>query len=91
MRSVQCPEHGPQRACFICHHLSGSAKTGDGGLGFFVPDVLDDDPQAWCAECDAVLRTTGGEWNDESEAFADIAAVCERCFARIRLLNQVHP
>jgi len=46
----------------------------------------DDDLAAWCSACDEVLMREG-EWNDVSEAHADIKLVCEFCFADIKRLH----
>jgi hypothetical protein len=43
----------------------------------------------WCADCDDRLSAAGGEWNDESEAAADIQLMCERCFRDAMALNNV--
>jgi len=44
-------------------------------------------PDAWCAACDKALQAGGGDWNEESEAFAQIKLVCDACYDRIRLRN----
>jgi hypothetical protein len=49
-------------------------------------DEEDDDLAAWCSACDEVLMREG-EWNDVSEAHADIKLVCEFCFADIKRLH----
>ena len=71
---VDCGEHGTQRPAYICQHLLGSS-----GLGFFTPDSGDGELEGWCADCERV-RAGVGEWNDESEKYAGITLVCERCF-----------
>lgn len=84
-KKVECNIHGEAPATFICCHL------GDGeNLGFnlaFDPD--DEDclyPDAWCDKCDEVLEKEG-EWNDTSEAFANIKLVCSECYKQIRERN----
>jgi hypothetical protein len=42
---------------------------------------------AWCDKCDEVLQREG-EWNDKSESFAGIMAVCEGCFEEIKKRNE---
>ena len=82
---VQCDEHGPCEAAFVCQHLAQGE-----GLGFHVgysedePDELF--PDAWCDACDDVLEKEG-EWNDTAEAYADIKLVCSSCYADIRERN----
>lgn len=86
-RKVECSVHGKSSATFICQHLANGA-----GLGFnagFDPDEPDAlYPDAWCDECNAVLEQEG-EWNDTSEAFADIKLVCAQCYCDIREKNWV--
>lgn len=84
---VECGVHGKTSATFICQHLSNGE-----GLGFnmgFDPKKPDDlYPDAWCDKCDEVLEKEG-EWNDASEAFADIRLVCSGCYCDIRDKNWV--
>ena len=59
-------------------------------LGFFEPAdprLKGEWPQAWCAACEKVA-TDVGEWNDESEGFAQFRWVCEGCFLVIRKRNR---
>ena len=83
---MECPIHGKGKPAFICQHLQHGS-----GLGFFVPaePPTPDDPwqQGWCAECEK-LAIRVGEWNDESEAFAQFRWVCEACFEIARKRNQ---
>lgn len=82
---MECPRHGDQRPAFICTHLQHGAD-----LGFHQPDAppMADWPfqNAWCDECDRVLMQEG-EWNERSEAFADIIAICEGCFEEVKQRN----
>ena len=80
-----CTRHGQNRPTFICKHL----QFGE-GLGFNQPD---DQPEldcpfenAWCDECEAFAIKAGG-WNDTSEGFAGIMAICEGCFQEIKERN----
>lgn len=45
-----------------------------------------DDLQAWCDTCEKV-RAEAGEWNEASEAFAEIKLVCEKCYFEMKELN----
>jgi len=61
-----------------------SRELGAGSIvGFHTPDGPDGDGQAWCDACEET-RAREGEWNDRSEAFADIRLLCAQCFARAR-------
>ena len=53
-------------------------------------ELLDDDDfQAWCSECELV-RQKEVEWDEKSEAFAGIKAVCEKCYFEMKELNLGH-
>ncbi|CAH9062704.1 hypothetical protein PSECIP111854_03067 [Pseudoalteromonas sp. CIP111854] len=85
--NVNCDTHGNSNATFICQHLASGE-----GLGFnlgYDPDNPDElCPDAWCNKCEEVLDTEG-EWNDKSEAFADIKVMCEHCYEEIRDKNWI--
>jgi len=84
LKEIECDEHGPSYATFMCCHL----VTGS-GLGFYCATEDDDPyPDAWCGECDQVLLEEKG-WNDRSEAFAHIMVVCHNCYLDARARNQM--
>lgn len=80
---VDCGEHGLVSPAFVCRHLVNWT-----GTGFNVPDDPPDPDlpfkNAWCDECDKLLMSVG-EWNDETEAFADITMICENCYEKRRV------
>jgi hypothetical protein len=82
---MECPRHGLQRPTFVCKHLQSAE-----GLGFNRPDIARDPDwpfeNAWCDKCDEVLNEEG-EWNERSEKFAGIIAICEGCFKEIEKRN----
>lgn len=82
---IECNTHGMSYASFVCQHLS---KGED--LGFHVgfdPDNEDQlYPDAWCNKCEEALEKEG-EWNDVSEAVANIKIVCSGCYQEIRERN----
>jgi len=86
---MECPVHGIGKPAFICQHLQRGI-----GVGFFSPDSspTEDEPwqQGWCTSCEEVRLKAGG-WNDESEAYASIRAVCDGCFADSRNRNLLAP
>lgn len=87
-RHVDCGEHGTRtRVAFVCQHLGK-----DTNVGFYESFESDpntepeDDYQAWCNACE-VERQKEGEWNEKSEAFAQIRIVCDECFFEIKRSN----
>jgi hypothetical protein len=77
---VECAKHGLTEACFVCQHLAHRT-----GQGFFVADEKQSArPHAWCAACDEVLLHAGGQWDDETEAFAGVTMICSGCYDEIR-------
>jgi hypothetical protein len=83
---MECGRHGTQPPTFVCHHLQFGI-----GLGFNqskeAPDPDYPFEQAWCDECHTVFLKEGSEWNDVSEGFAKVMAICAGCFAEIRERN----
>ena len=79
---MECPRHGLKRPAFICRHLQYGKR-----LGFNQPDEPPNPEwpfeNAWCDKCDQFLQKEG-EWNDKSEGFAGIVAICEGCFEEIK-------
>lgn len=87
---VECSEHGKGYAAFVCCHLVKGEN-----LGFWEPidtypnkEYFNDKLQGWCNQCDEVLMKYG-KWNEESEAYAKIRVVCDRCFFEIKAKNQI--
>jgi hypothetical protein len=86
---VECETHGEISPAFICHHLLSHKK-----VGWNEPETYEFDQDdefagcinAWCDRCEDFVNKIG-EWNDESEAFADIRLVCERCAKKLKEFN----
>ena len=85
-KQIECGSHGLQAATFVCQHLP---KGFDQGFftGYDEEDPGDPFPDAWCTRCEQKLDECGGEWNDESEAFANITMICAHCYVAARLRN----
>ena len=87
-RTVECAEHGPQQATFVCQHIVQSLRDGR-SVGFFWAEDADAPrPDAWCAACEDEVQSTGGEWIDESEAFAGVTLLCGACYDRAKAIWQ---
>ena len=83
--SIDCKTHGKRGTAFVCRHLVDGS-----GLGFYWGEDPDDPfsttPDAWCERCEAAWEAEG-EWNERSMAFADIRAICDRCYLDVRERN----
>lgn len=85
-KKVECCSHGSRNAAYACIHTVESLQDSiPRGLIY----VVDDDGcfNGYCDQCDAVLEKYGGEWNDESESFAQAKLICEGCFERAIKIN----
>ncbi len=87
-KTVECAVHGQAPRAYACGHLVSSlndcvvrginwVRDGDGHVN------------AWCDACNDFLDQHGGEWNDQTEAHADIKLICENCFDRLRETNPI--
>lgn len=78
--AVECTTHGTQQATFVCRHIVDGVRTRE-SVGFWTSRDPDNPrPDAWCTECQALVQATGGEWTDESEAFAGVTLLCGTCY-----------
>ncbi len=84
-KTVECSIHGERSPTFVCHHLlKGEGEGFNVGYDPDEPDALY--PDAWCDACEEVVDREG-EWNDRSEAFADIRLLCSGCYCETRERN----
>jgi hypothetical protein len=84
---AQCDEHGDQEETFVCSHLAASLKSLE-PVGFFYESLPRGD--AWCSACEEVRIAEGGDsgdWNERSEAFAQITLLCGGCYDKVREIN----
>lgn len=87
---VECDEHGLQQATFVCQHIILGLRE-DKPYGFWwSSDSNNPRPDAWCTACDEYLASSGGEWNDKTEAFAGVTLLCGSCYDRAREMNVRH-
>ena len=88
-KKIDCNNHGFSRPAFVCQHLDlkktkGFVEAFETFEGMDLED--DDDFQAWCNECEEVRKKYDG-WNEESEKFAKIKLVCEKCYFELKKYN----
>lgn len=85
---IHCIEHGEQQATFVCQHIVQTLRD-TVPRGFWTSDNPDNPrPDAWCDACEARVQETGGEWDDESEAFAGVSLLCGACYDRAVAINK---
>ncbi|HYO77912.1 MAG TPA: hypothetical protein VE010_15750 [Thermoanaerobaculia bacterium] len=83
-RQIHCERHGATLPAYTCKHLVTGTDR-----GFFAGELTEGSsrPDAWCAECENV-RIAEGEWNDRSQAFAEIKLICAFCYDQARERNE---
>ena len=85
-KTIECGTHGATHCTFVCQHLVANSEKLGFNLGYDPENPDDLCPDAWCDQCEAVLNAEG-EWNDKSEAFADIKLMCTHCYESARERN----
>ncbi|QJF50850.1 hypothetical protein [Roseobacter ponti] len=76
---VQCDRHGQVQAAYLCQHLlAGLTDRSPRGVNWVTDE--NDAVNAWCDGCESYLLANGNEWNDRTEAHAQIKLVCRNCF-----------
>lgn len=85
---VTCKAHGEAIATYVCEHLVGAS-----GVGWHSapPDNEELWPNAWCDQCNKAFEKEG-EWNEHSEAEANLKAklLCNFCYEEFRNRCTVH-
>jgi hypothetical protein len=89
---IRCSTHKRARFAFVCQHINLSSKVGfeeafESSEGMEREE--DDDFQAWCSDCEVIRRQEAG-WNEKSMEFANIQAVCEKCYFKMKEFNLGH-
>ena len=85
---VECCTHGKQQATYLCQHVVQSLRDGEPrGFWSAEPAPGNERPDSWCSACEDKVNSTGGEWNDESEAFSGVTLLCGACYDRAREMN----
>jgi len=80
--------HGAESATFVCRHLAASLCSRE-PVGFVAAQTsAQPRPDAWCSACETKRLELGGEWCEESEAFAGITLLCAACYDEVRSLNE---
>jgi TPP-dependent indolepyruvate ferredoxin oxidoreductase alpha subunit len=87
--SVDCPVHGSSAITFVCAHVAASLKDKKPRGFWYSSFKVEDEPCAWCTECEDMLRAAGDEWNDEIQKHAQIKLLCFGCFVRAAQLNGI--
>ena len=88
---VECDSHGAATATYICRHLVEGK-----GLGWYCdrPSPEQPWPDAWCDACHRAYLAEG-EWNEKSEAAADIGnnlrLICHHCYEALQGRHRLRP
>ena len=85
---VQCGTHGETPPAYVCQHIKTSLEDGQ-PRGLFWSRDDDGHFNGYCDECDSFRESHGGEWNDQTEAFAGMLLICEGCFQRVAEMNGI--
>lgn len=90
--NIKCEIHGNQGYGLVCQHLNSNEENN----GFWEPfdsefdkEYEDGELNGWCNKCDEVLMKEG-EWNENSESFAQIKLVCKSCYFEIKKKNKLN-
>lgn len=86
-KTVECAEHGTRQATYVCQHLVQSLADLQPRGFWWADDPGNPYPHPWCSLCEEKVRSTNGEWTDESEAFAGVTLLCDQCYDVARELN----
>jgi hypothetical protein len=87
MNTVQCPTHGAQARTYVCQHIIQTLRDRQPRGFFYGGDAPTDRGDAWCAACDAMLTSSGGDWHEEIEAKAGISLLCAACYDEAKCIN----
>lgn len=85
---IECDLHGKQQTTYVCQHIVQTLQDSQ-PRGFWSADESPENPRpdSWCNECEDLVNKTG-DWNDESEAFANVKILCGACYDRAREMNR---
>src|SRR5580692_11818474 len=79
--TVRCATHGEQQEAMVCQHVfAGLVSKTRVGFYWSTFDPGNPYPDAWCAECEARVRATNGEWVGVAEANLNPQVLCGACY-----------
>ena len=87
VKKAECAKHGAQEAAFVCQHIVQGVQDGRARGFWSADDPENPRPDAWCTACDEKVAATGGEWTDETQAFANVMLLCGVCYDDARSQN----
>lgn len=79
--TIVCDTHGTAKQTYVCQHVA-SGLINHQRVGFFWSTYSPDNPHpdAWCYECEARVRKTGGEWEGEALEHLQPKIMCHNCY-----------
>ena len=80
MHRVECSVHGAQDKTYVCQHIADGLIARK-RVGFFLANDPDNArPDAYCAECNARVGASGGEWVGEALEHLNPKVLCGACY-----------
>ena len=87
VQTIECDQHGRQQETFVCQHVVQTLRDRR-PRGFFWPGESNDPrPDAWCTECNQLLKAAGWEWSEPAIEHAHIQILCGACYDEAKALN----
>ncbi len=86
MTLITCATHGRSKRTIVCRHIVESLADGQ-ARGFFFTDEEEDEPQAWCEDCEARYVAAGETWTDQVLEYVDPQVLCLHCYRQVKELN----
>jgi hypothetical protein len=83
---TQCRIHGHEGIGLVCEHIAVAVDRGE-RVGFFWGDDTDTArPDAWCLECELVLRALNGASCEQWFRDAHFKIFCAKCWDEAKLV-----
>jgi hypothetical protein len=89
MSGIQCDRHGLQEETFVCQHIVETLRDRKPRGFYWVKDSEDRRPNAWCSECEARVKKTGGEWMGDSLTHLNAKLLCGACYDEAAQINGI--
>jgi len=79
--TMRCDAHGEQQRTRVCQHIvTGLTQKRRVGFWWTQYDPGNPRPDAWCTECEARVRGTGGDWIGDAATHLQPQVLCGECY-----------